>query len=538
MYKKLFLFLLLIPIYCNGQEVNSLGSLNGSLESTSNFFMRDSSIGASNTPQYDRQLFGLESWLSLNYNKGTFEAGIRYDLFNNSNLLNRLGSYSAQGIGRWFIRKKIDKLSLEGGYIYDVIGNGIIFRAFEERPLAIDNALYGIKAEYALAPNINIKAIAGKQKQQLAQYSSNIRGLTLDGYFANDSTGISIAPGIGIIARTNSDVTVNQLISTISTYSLLDSIPIQYNTYAFSFFNKLNYKNIGWNTEVAYKTKDIFFDADADKINANGEISKGKFVNKDGMVIYNNLIYSGTNISGSLEHKITKRFNFRADPFVENNQGLINYLPPMSRQNTYRLTSRYSVAPRELDENAIQLDINYNINDNISLNVNASKITSFGIEMYRELYNECSIKQDKNSWVIGLQLQKYNQRIYENKPEADYVNTITPFIEYQRNLTESKTLKIQSQYLNTKNDFGSWAYLLMEYSTTPHWSFTISDMYNIAPTKGIKNHYPVVSASYVHESNRFSLSYIKQVEGVVCSGGICRFEPAFSGIRLNFQSTF
>ncbi|MFN9380586.1 MAG: DUF6029 family protein, partial [Bacteroidota bacterium] len=39
-------------------------------------------------------------------------------------------------------------------------------------------------------------------------------------------------------------------------------------------------------------------------------------------------------------------------------------------------------------------------------------------------------------------------------------------------------------------------------------------------------------------NNLFSLSYIKQVEGVICTGGICRLEPAFSGVRLSLNSSF
>lgn len=43
------------------------GRLTGNLEINANFFMRDTLIGAANTPQYDRQLFGADSWLNLNY---------------------------------------------------------------------------------------------------------------------------------------------------------------------------------------------------------------------------------------------------------------------------------------------------------------------------------------------------------------------------------------------------------------------------------------------------------------------------------------
>ena len=87
-----------------------------------------------------------------------FDLGLRFDLFNNSNLLNPNDSYTEDGIGRWYIHKKIQKLGISVGYIYDQIGSGIIYRAYEERPLAIDNALKGIRLTYDLSPDWQLKA--------------------------------------------------------------------------------------------------------------------------------------------------------------------------------------------------------------------------------------------------------------------------------------------------------------------------------------------------------------------------------------------
>jgi len=102
----------------------------------------------------------------------------------------------------------------------------------------------------------------------------------------------------------------------------------------------------------------------------------------------------------------------------------------------------------------------------------------------------------------------------------------------------AESIKFEAQYMSAKQDFGSWAFALLEYSIAPKWSFALSDMYNIDPTKTKKLHYPRVDVVYVRKTNRFGLSYIKQVEGVVCAGGICRLEPAFSGIRFSLNSTF
>jgi len=63
--------------------------------------------------------------------------------------------------------------------------------------------------------------------------------------------------------------------------------------------------------------------------------------------------------------------------------------------------------------------------------------------------------------------------------------------------------------------------------------------YDYNPEKTKKaNNYPSVLVFYTKHSNRFSIGYIKQVEGIVCTGGICRYEPAFSGIKATISTTF
>ena len=133
-------------------------ALSGSLQTNGNFYLRDSAIGAANIPQYDHQLVGADTWLTLNYNKGGYDIGVRFDIFNNSQLLNPRESYSASGIGRFYLKKRVNDLTIYGGHIYDQIGTGIIFRAYEDRPLGVDNALVGINLDYKLGEFGHVKA--------------------------------------------------------------------------------------------------------------------------------------------------------------------------------------------------------------------------------------------------------------------------------------------------------------------------------------------------------------------------------------------
>ncbi|MFN7119701.1 MAG: DUF6029 family protein, partial [Saprospiraceae bacterium] len=290
--------------------------ISGSLEANANFFMRDSLIGAANTPQYDRQLYGGEAWLNLAYSNWGFDFILRFDLFNNSNLLNPTSSYTDEGIGRWYIAKKINQLGIAGGYIYDQIGSGIIFRAFEERPLLIDNALFGLKLTYDLAPDWQIKAFTGRQKQQFDTYNPVIKGLNIEGFVnVGDSTaGFSLAPGFGVVNRTLDDASMNSLVATLNTYPQADIFVPKYNTYAFTAYNTLTAGAVSWYVEGAYKTKDAMNDPFGVIQRDTQTIIGDKFIQRSGSVVYSSLSYANSGLGITLEGKRTDNFSFRTRP--------------------------------------------------------------------------------------------------------------------------------------------------------------------------------------------------------------------------------
>lgn len=550
LFYKSFIPLLFITLCLVTQAfTQDEGSLSGSLEANANFFDKDEKIGAANTPQYERQLYGGEAWLNLNYRYKGFDLGLRFDMFHNSNLLNPMDSYSDQGIGRWYIRKAIDRLDITVGHLYDQIGSGLIFRAYEERPLLIDNALLGLRLEYAISDNWYVKGFAGKQKRLFETYDALIKGFNVEGFLLLGEEGkLTLAPGAGILNKTLSDSQMDALANSLSTYAPVDFIDeAPFNTYAFSVYNTLSTGPLSWYIEYAYKTEEVFYDLFAERQLYTGETTIGKYVLEPGNVIYTTLSFAQGKFGGLVEYKRTENFRFRADPFVSLNRGMINFLPPMAKLNTYRLTARYVPATQEIGEQAIQLDLRYSPEKNLKFHANFSNIENLDSDLlYREAIAEVEVTEPRKRILIGgLQFQWYDQELFEGKPGVDMVKTITPFVDYLHRFDRDKSLRVELQYMNTDQDFGSWAYALLEYSVAPNWIFELSDMWNVAPYEdenGVKKtdplHYPTAGVVYTTGSNRFSLRYVKQVEGVVCSGGICRLEPAFSGIRFNLLSQF
>lgn len=535
---------------------NGIDYISGSLEANGNVFVRDERIGAANTPQYDHQLYGGDAWFDLRYTNAGFNVGLRFDVFNNSNLLNPLDSYTGEGIGMWYINKKIGKLDVTAGYIYDQIGSGMMFRSYEVRPLLIDNALIGLRMEYELSKDWRIKAFTGRQKQQFEVYRPVVVGGSLEGYFSGGGENTpfwSFSPGIGIVNRTLDDATVNNLVSDLRTYTPEDSIGVNYNTYAINIFNTLAIGSFTWYAEAAYKSREAFFDPFAEKTNWNGSTSLGKYRSGDGHLLYSSLSYAKGGLGITFDWRQMNDFEFRISPFSQQLQGLMNFVPPMARQNTFRLNARYNAVPQFLGENAFQLDVNYSFSRKLNASFNGSLINDLdNNSLYRELYVDVSYKKPRKYTLMGgLQMQLYNQVVYELKGNAGKVQTITPFADFLYKFSRRNSLRIEAQYMYTGSDwsgeaksgniyreFGDWAYLQAEFSMAPHWSIFASDMYNVVPEKTEDIHYYSFGAAYSKGANRFSLSWVKQVEGVVCTGGVCRLEPAFNGVRFNVNANF
>ena len=546
---KHFLSLMFTLSVINFTIAQQGATISGGLQTNANVFLRDTNINAYLQPQYDHQFFGGESWLNINYSYQGLTAGIRYDMFINSNLRDPNASYTDQGIGRWYVKKQFEKLTVEAGYLYDQIGSGIIYKAYEQRPLFIDNALQGVSLKYNFNKYLSAKAFGGRQKNAFDIYSGTLKGGALEGFFSigNDSipeNKINIIPGVGFINKTLSEATMEEIVGVLKSYLEPDRFKPVHNSSAFTFYNTVNFKNINWYVETAFKSKDIFFNPFAP---VTGSSELGKYDFKRGSVLYSSLSYSSEKLSATVEGKRTENFTFRIDPSLRLLRGLISYIPPMNRQNTYRLTARYSPATQEITEQAIQFDVRYKFNEKLSLLVNHSNINTLeGVKLFREALAEITYKTKSNTQIIaGLQMLQYNQEVYETKPEVPIVKTTTPYVDIMYKFSRKKSLRTEVQYMFTNEDFGSWLFAQAELGIAPNWIFEASGMYNTDPKKILgtskelkKILYPTVWVVYNKGSNRYQLRYVKQVEGIVCSGGICRLEPAFSGIRFSLQSSF
>lgn len=103
----------------------------------------------------------------------------------------------------------------------------------------------------------------------------------------------------------------------------------------------------------------------------------------------------------------------------------------------------------------------------------------------------------------------------------------------------NRTLRIEAQSMRTRQDFGSWAMLLLEYTMAPHYFITVSDEYNYGNSHPEKRlHYYSATFGFLYEATRITFGYGRQRPGLVCIGGICRQIPAINGFTFSLSHTF
>ena len=509
------------------------GQISGDLMLNSNFFMRDSSRLAYGNPQYSHQLYGADGWLALNYSNDDFSAGVRFDMHQNSNLHAPLQSYSDQGIGRWFVSQKIDKLQITGGYFYDQFANGIVFRAFEARTLGIDNAVFGVQAKYQLLENLELKGFTGRQRNRFELFEPIMRGANLNGNFKIGK--VYLNPGLSTVSRTLDNTSMNSIISAINQQDFSTRFAPKYNVYVSSVNNSFSYQRWTWDMEIAMKTPEALFVAG----DGNGQ----RYELRKGSVIYQCLTYTKKGFGITGQHKRTENFSFRVSPTETGLRGVINYLPPLTRQNSYRLPARYAAQSLELSEQALQMEVVFKLNKRWKGVVNCSYVTDlYNNLMFKEAYAEFTYKLNKKTKLKpGLQHLQLDQQTYGLKGKG-LLTSIVPFFEIQRKLAKKKSFRLETSVMNTAEDFGSWTWWLVEYNWAPKWSFSVSDMFNYDHNDKFVTagplHYPTIFTAYSHHASRYTLAYVKQVEGIVCTGGVCRYEPAFSGVRFSMSTNF
>ena len=138
-------------------------------------------------------------------------------------------------------------------------------------------------------------------------------------------------------------------------------------------------------------------------------------------------------------------------------------------------------------------------------------------------------KQFKTTFLYSY--QDYNH--HENGIYVGESHTVVADLLYK--WTSKFSTRLELQYLISDEYQKDWMAALLEISLAPHWSIYASDMYNHGST-GM--HYYNAGLSYAYRWIRVAAGYGRYRAGYICSGGVCRQIPAYTGANITLTASF
>lgn len=516
------------------------GEIHGNFQMDAQNYYEDTVIGAQKVPESMR----MNGFANVNYTRGAFKAGIRYESYLKP-LLGFDSRYNGSGITYRYASYEVDGLEFTVGNFYEQFGSGLIFRSYEERGLGVDNAMDGIRLRYKPTKGVYIKGVIGQQRFFFEKGEGLVRGLDAEinlnelfSSFSNKQTTYIL--GGSIVSKYQEDQNPLKKLpeNVASSAARLNVITPKMNFYL----------------EYAYKINDPSY--------------TNKYVYKSGSALFGSATYSNKGLSILASAKYVDNMDFKSNRDATGNVLLINYLPAITKQYTYAFAAFYPYATQPNGEFGYQAEISYNFKKGTLLGgkygtlvslayshvssldtthtgddygYKLNKISAGKTLMYEDV--EFSISRKMNAkWKLSYtyMYQIFNKDVVQGVSGYGTLYTHINILEAQYKINKKNTIRTELQHLNTKHDEGQWAMALAEYTVSPHWFFAVYDQYNYNNPHDAKKevHYLTGTFGYIKNATRIAFSYGKQREGYLCVGGVCRQLPASNGIGVSITSSF
>lgn len=535
--KRLILFASCIMLCSSAlAQDRSKGYLTGSFDSNSIYYQDDEATKALAPNDH----FGSNNYLKLDYYKGKFSAGVQLEAY-----LPTLYGYPEElekaKLSNYYVSWTDESFGITAGTFYDQFGSGLLFRSWEDRTLGLNNALMGARFTYHFKNIVGVKAIWGMPRFGMEFSDSQVRGLDLS---------LSLSNAIGwektVLALEGSFL--NRYRKNNSSLNSMGADPAKN-----GWSGRLNFERSGFSAKAEYVDAGKLY---VSNLNFDGVTDRNEYLEKRGNAQLVELAYNGhglgVNLSGRRLEWMKQDIEFGNTSSIN----LINYVPAMCAQYTYLLTTLEPYNPELGDVNynnsgeiGGQVDIYYNFRRGSALGGKRGMKLHANFSTYYTLHEEGSAKAGNMLYRnINVDLEKQFSRkfkmylmwAYQEYNPSHGVNKTTHLANiFVADLTykfsSNFSTRLELQYLKTYEDEKDWMAALLEVNFAPHWSIYGSDMYNHGDTKV---HYYNAGVSYTKSRTRVALSYGRNRAGYVCSGGVCRMIPAYTGGNLTVTISF
>ncbi len=575
--KKFLLFISLFAVAsltsneASAQIKAGEGQVTIALESNSSYYTKDKTledIGLVVPEKRIRGNFGSNDYLKVDYSLGRFSVGVQvdgylpglygydfYDYCQRDSKLNMFLSKYVQWEGQnWGVRL---------GDLFDQFGNGYIFRAYEDRALGFNNSLAGARVHYNYNNMVSFKALAGLPRLYDVRSKSTVWGADL---------ALSISDMIGwnngIIGIEGSYVGRYQKDAAIK-------FPVEGgmfkgvdNDILNMVSGRLNFELAGFSLRGEYAAK-----LNEDIYNPTKDAAKGNVISLDLGYNYKRFSASAT---FRRQQNMTTFIEYR--PMGIGGRNSMTYLPLLTRQHTYSLANLNPYRGSSVHtggEVGGQIDLYYSLRNPKARGKYWNFHANFSMFNTLDHYSKMANMEMKgrNVWIDAnfdverqwnrqlkttflYSFQRWDEEInHFDSPHAHYCRSHIFVGDVTYKFNKKHSMRAELQYLASNDYEGDWVAATLEYNLAPMFSFYVSDMWNCEKmqdgaygnyfmdinTYEYRHellHYYQVGASFTYNSFRAQLSYGRNRAGYVCSGGVCRFQPAYTGVNLTMTLSF
>lgn len=454
---------------------------------------------------------------------------------------------SFKGISRRFIEYTKEELTLRAGNLTELYGRGLAVNLFENRGLAYDTWMDGVKANYKV-DGLKASLLYGTidfadsinfwRKENYTLTGGNIE------YEATDffSAGLSYVDAAGKIPLPG------------QTHKFRAEVP--------EFYFTVDAAGIKWFFDWSQKWT---------KLN-NGETSAGSG-------IYSSLSFNAAGFGVLIDYKnyrYDQRDPFQRDDFTRPTRMLPFQNPPIViKEHSYLFLSRSIHEIDFNDEVGLQVELFYSLSEETYLNLNAS--LSSRHDMYN--YNPAGFnftKENRNGDFLPSTEDEYSpfwEYLFEVEHSFDYFtsvnvgfaqrskvlyndftglagthkihSTVIPFL-LQHTFSRDYSAQVQYEFESVHDNFNTSQ---PEYAN--HFISLIGNFFSVLNANvryemttnrhdlSKRKDWFTVEAGYkIGYSHNISISYGRERGGQTCSNGVCRYILPFEGFKLTFLSTF
>ncbi len=537
--------LLAAPLAASAQSGNLLDNtqIHGDFQSDVQSYRADPAIGA----PLVREQIRNNNFANLILTTGKLSAGVRYEAYLPP-LQGFDQRYAGQGVPYRYATYDGGRFAVTVGNFYEQFGAGLIFRAYEERSLGIDNSLDGVRVRMQPFRGLHLTGVVGKQRFFFDKAPAIVRGVDAE---------LSLNELIPRLDSAATRLTLGG--SFVSKFQAGDDPTLILPENVGAGAGRLSLSNGGFvfNAEYAYK--------------ANDPSLVNNFIYKNGQALLITTSYARNGFGLVVGAKRVDNFDFRTDRNATGNLNRLNYLPALTKQHTYLLAaSLYPYATQPLGEVSSQVELTYHVPSGgvggkygTDLSLNLSGVNGLKTAPLNDATTS-RIGYESGFFTVGSTryFRDFNLEIHRRFNKQVKANVMYAHFEYNKDVivapgdygiitsnfgvvdvaykfTPRHSLRGELQTLQTKQDQGSWLAGLLEYTYSPHFFATAYDQYNYGnAVTADQIHYLVGQIGYIGGTTRIALGYGRQRAGYVCVGGVCRYVPASNGATLNITSSF